>query len=173
MPAQKVRPTPNNTSTRSFASAAQWSSAAIRASANSGSIEFARLGRLSVMRPMPAASMAKSKGSCIRCSLLGVSQLQDPFGVAVIEFFPERVRETELVPLLEQPLVRDARIVTAEHHLVLQPSAHVAHKRLRQISRRPARHLPIDIALVQRDRGGFFDPRVSRMRHDNGERGKI
>src|SRR6266446_7596489 len=159
MPAQKVRPTPNNTSTRSFASAAQWSSAAIRASANSGSMEFARLGRLSVMRPMPAASMAKSRGSCIRCFPLGLSQLQNPFGVAVVEFLAKRVGEAKLVPFLEQALVGDAWVIAAEHHLVLQAAAHIPDQGLRQISRRPARHLPKDIALVQRDRSCFFDPR--------------
>src|SRR5688500_7964054 len=76
---------------------------------------------------------------------LSTSEAEDAFGVAVVEFFQERIGEAELVPFLEQARVGDARIIAAEHHLVLEPAAHVADERGRQIFRRPARHLPIDI----------------------------
>ncbi len=72
------------------------------------------------------------------------------------------VRVAELAPLLEDALVGHARIVAAEHDLVLQARAHVDLEVAGKVLRRPAGHLPVDVALVQRDRRRLVDPRPAR-----------
>src|SRR5579884_618796 len=149
-PAQKLRPLPINTNTRTFSSVASQSSASIRAEASAGSKELARLGRLMVIRAIPAVSMATSSGSFMGPRPpYGWSQAEHAFGVAGIEFFEKSLRQIQAVPFPEKPIIRDTGIIAPEHHFVLQPSTHVANQRSRQIFRRPARHLPIHIAFVQ------------------------
>src|SRR5947208_10347191 len=50
---------------------------------------------------------------------------EDALGVLVEDLFHHLVRIAKLVPLAQDALVGHARIVAAEHDLVLQPAAHV------------------------------------------------
>src|SRR5579883_1439608 len=76
------------------------------------------------------------------------SQAEDALGVGVEHLFQDGVRVAQLAPLAEQPLVGKARVVAAEHDLVLQPATNIALERLGEVLRRPARQLPVHVALV-------------------------
>ena len=54
-----------------------------------------------------------------------VLEAEDALGVLVEDLLHHLVGVAELLPLFEEPLVRHARIVAAEHDLVLQPAAHI------------------------------------------------
>src|SRR4051812_14056669 len=94
-------------------------------------------------------------------------ETEDALGIAVEDLLHYLVLIAELLPLPEDPFIRHARVVAAEHDLVLEAAADVDLEVAGKILRRPARHFPVDVALVQRDRGGLLDPRPARMRHDD------
>src|SRR5574341_1810104 len=87
------------------------------------------------------------------------SQPEDALRVAMEDLFHHLVLVAELAPFPEDTVVRHARVVAAEHDLVLQPAAHVDLEVAGEMLRRPARHLPVDVALVQRHRRRLVDPR--------------
>lgn len=66
-------------------------------------------------------------------------QSQDPLRVAVKDFLHQLIRVTQFIPLSEEAIERDARIVAAEHDLVLKPALDIPLQSVREILRRPAR----------------------------------
>src|SRR5205823_13483467 len=102
---------------------------------------------------------AASKTRAGRATSAPESEAEDALGVAVEDLLHHFVLVAELPPLPQDPLVRHARIVAAEHDLVLQAAAHVDLEVAGKVFRRPAGHLPVDVALVQRHCGGLLDPR--------------
>src|SRR5665213_3276477 len=89
---------------------------------------------------------------------LFVSEAENALGVAVKDFLHHLVGIAELAPFLEKTRMRNARIIAAEHDLVLQPRANIGLERSGEIFWRPARQLPEDVALVQRHRRHLVDP---------------
>ncbi len=78
----------------------------------------------------------------------------------------------ELVPLPRSSShQRQARIIGSEHDLVLQSPADVGAQARREVLQGPAGKLPIDVALVQRDRGHFVNPGPAGMGGDDGQLG--
>src|SRR3954470_15714003 len=69
-------------------------------------------------------------------------ETEDALGIAVEDLLHHFVLIAELLPLPEDPLIRHARVVAAEHDLVLQPAADVDLEVAGKILRRPARHFP-------------------------------
>src|SRR6266542_2356028 len=92
-------------------------------------------------------------------------QAEDALRVCVEDLVHEVVRVAELTPLAEDALVGHAGVVAAEHHLVPQAAAHVAHDRLGEVFGRPARHLPVHVTLVQRNGDRLLDPGPARVSH--------
>src|SRR5262245_65998478 len=89
---------------------------------------------------------------------MALLESEHALGVAVEDLLHHLVLVAELLPLREDARIGHARIVAAEHDLVLQPPAHVDLEVARKILRRPARHLPVDVALVLRHRGALVYP---------------
>src|SRR5690349_2660905 len=120
-----------------------------------------------------SAPTCGERGVTVRVAKRSILKAEDALRVAVEDLLHHFVLVAELLPLAQDPLVRHARIVAAEHDLVLQPAAHVDLEVPREVFRRPARHLPVDVALVQRDGGGLVDPGPAGMRHDDLQLGEI
>jgi hypothetical protein len=100
------------------------------------------------------------------------SQTEHALGVAVEDRVHDLVGEAEVGPLPQDPLVRHARVVAAEHDLVAQPAADVGTQLRREVLRRPARHLPEHVALVQGHGGHDVDPRPAGVRGDDRQVGE-
>src|SRR5262245_28857656 len=75
----------------------------------------------------------------------------------------------ELLPFPEYAVIGQAWIVAPEHDFVLEPGAHVDLELRRKVLRRPARHLPVDVAFMQRHGRRLIHPRPPRMGHDDRE----
>src|SRR3954453_7131822 len=65
--------------------------------------------------------------------------------------WPHLVLERRLLEVGEPALRRDQRVVGAEEHAVAQLRVRVAHELLREVLRRPAGEVDVDLLLVQRD----------------------
>src|SRR3990172_524691 len=99
-------------------------------------------------------------------------QSKDPLGVAVKNLLHQLIGVAEFVPFLEYAVVRNARIVAAEHDLVLEPAFDIAFDSVGEIFWRPARQFPRDVALVQRHGKHLVRPGPAGMRGDDFEMGK-
>src|SRR5262249_27904667 len=66
-------------------------------------------------------------------------QAQDSLRVAVKNLLHQIIRIAQLIPFFEKTIIRDARIVTAKHDLIFEPSLNVPLQRFGKIFRRPAR----------------------------------
>src|SRR4051812_13490798 len=73
-------------------------------------------------------------------------------------FRPDLVANIELGKIRQPAVRRDHRPVRAEQHLVLQDGVDVAHQDRREIFRRPAGEIDVDVRFVGRDRQSLFLP---------------
>ena len=93
-------------------------------------------------------------GYCHNPELVLPSYFQEPIPEEfVLEFLNPRV------PILEKALVRQRRIIGAEHELVLQPAANLFFERVAEIFRRPARKLVKYVRFVDQNGNHFLLPR--------------
>src|SRR5262249_17773783 len=75
------------------------------------------------------------------------SQAEHALGIGVKDLVSDVGGQTELVPLSQQPRIRKARVIAAEHDLVLQPAPGGGLEALGKVFRRPSRARPDELAL--------------------------
>ena len=100
-------------------------------------------------------------------SLLGVQSREQAGGVVLEDLGPDLGLDVELVEV-GQPAVRgDDRVVRAEQDLVLQQGVRVPDELRREVLRRPAGQVDVDVRLVRGDRERLVLPGERRVREDD------
>src|SRR6202012_4996460 len=84
----------------------------------------------------------------LRPKTLPTSDPEQLAGVGLQHLWPDLVTDVELGEIGEPAIGRDHRPVRTEQHLILQYAVDIAHQDRREIFRRPAREVNVDIGLV-------------------------
>src|SRR5206468_12819802 len=76
-------------------------------------------------------------------------ETQDALGVPPVDLLQDLGRVSLRLPVAEEAVVAEDGVVGAEHHPVLEPAPDLALEGVREVLRRPARHLHVDVGLVE------------------------
>src|SRR4029077_18961767 len=111
----------------------------------------------------------QARGAGIGAAGWRLRQPEQPAAVADQYFLKRRLGNLPGRQLLQTPLRLDEGVIAAEQELVLQSALHVSQYLARNVARRPARDVDVDVRLVQRHRQQLDVPRIPKVRRDHVE----
>ena len=124
-----------------------------RADGSGGRSVFRRRNRRRA-KWIPSSRESEPLANC--CFL---SQPEQPPGVLLHDQRPDLVADRDLLEVGHPPVRRQQRVVGPEQHLVLQQRVRVLNQVRREILRRPAGQIDVDLRLVQADGDRLVLPR--------------
>src|SRR5713226_6170003 len=98
---------------------------------------------------------------------LWLRQPEQPLAVADQQLLKHRFWDLQRPQLVQASLGLDERVVAPENKLVLQPVLQVAHDLRRDVPRRPARDVDVDVRLVQGHRQQLRVPWITEVGRDD------
>src|SRR6478735_4805932 len=128
-----------------------------------------RIGARSRSTASKAAGLEYRRRYCRPDDSYGGRDTEQRFSVLIKNAFENRFIVAERLPVGDQPLVLQQRIISAEHDTVLQPIADLALQGVRIELGRPSVHLRPHIRLVQHDGDHLVLPWPCRTRRNDLE----